>query len=150
MASKTEKWLYTGLMILMGVTGFAQMPIFKRYYIADIPGLGWLADFYLTHDIHYIGAFFLLAFFMYKITEFFLMHREDYQITPAGWVRIFFILGIVITGIFRVFKNLPNVLFSPGFTMFIDISHLLFMMGLMVAAIVFMIIRSGWLRVTHQ
>ena len=34
-------FLYPFTLILMGVTGFGQMPIFKRYYLADLPGFGW-------------------------------------------------------------------------------------------------------------
>ena len=33
------RWLYVLTLIVMGFTGFGQMPIFKRYYIADIPGI---------------------------------------------------------------------------------------------------------------
>ncbi len=52
--------------------------------------------------------------------------------------------GIVVTGIFRVFKNLPDVVFSPGFTLFIDIAHLGFMMVYIFSALFFLIIKSGW------
>ncbi len=54
--------------------------------------------------------------------------------------------GIFITGIFRVFKNLPDVVFSPEFTLFIDISHLGFMMFYLFAALLFLIIKFGWTR----
>jgi len=35
-------WFYLITVIFLVLSGFGQMPIFKRYYIADIPGLGWL------------------------------------------------------------------------------------------------------------
>lgn len=41
-------------------------------------------------------------------------------------------------------KNLPDVVFSPGFTLFIDISHLGFMMVYIFSAFFFLIIKSGW------
>jgi hypothetical protein len=53
--------------------------------------------------------------------------------------------GIVATGVFRVLKNLPDVVFSPGFTLFIDIAHLGFMMAYLVLALIFAITRSAWL-----
>ncbi|MDJ0667751.1 MAG: hypothetical protein QNJ61_10750, partial [Desulfobacterales bacterium] len=53
--------IYLTLLVFMGLSGFGQMPIFKRYYIADLPGLGWLAQFYTTHYIHYLGAILLLG-----------------------------------------------------------------------------------------
>ena len=137
--------IYITTFIVMAFTGFGQMPIFKRYYISDIPGMGWSADFYLTHTIHYIGAMFLLGLFAYGITDFLLVGRKEFVLTYSAYVRIALLGGIVITGIFRVLKNLPDVVFSPGFTLFIDISRLGFMMLYLIVAIVFLIARSGWI-----
>ena len=53
-------WIFSGVMFFLVLTGFGQMPIFKRYYIADIPGLGWLAQFYVTHYLHYLGGAIIL------------------------------------------------------------------------------------------
>ena len=120
------------------------MPIFKRYYIADIPGMGWAADFYLTHYIHYLGAIFLLGFFAYVATDYLVVGRKRYRLTPSAYVRIAILGCIVATGIFRVLKNLPDIVFSPGFTMFIDVSHLVFMLLYLVAGLIFSIFRLGW------
>ena len=38
------RYFFLATVFFLTLTGFGQMPIFKRYYIADIPGLGWLAD----------------------------------------------------------------------------------------------------------
>jgi hypothetical protein len=62
--SPASRWIarvWLGIMLLMTVTGMGQMPIFKRYYIADIPGLGWLADPYTVHWVHYAGAIALVG-----------------------------------------------------------------------------------------
>lgn len=144
-----KKWLkkfYILLFTVMAFTGFGQMPIFKRYYIADIPGMGWTADFYVTHYIHYIGAILLLGLVAYCILDYFFSGRREFSLTGSAYVRILLLGGIVITGIFRVLKNLPDVVFSPGFTLFIDISHLGFMMFYLFAALLFLIIKSGWTR----
>ena len=141
---KFFKPLYLILLFIMGLTGFGQMPIFKRYYIADIPGLGWLANYYATHYIHYIGAIALFAFFVYAGVVYFGVLRKWFQLTWAAWIRIALLALIVVTGIFRVLKNLPDVVFSPLFTMFIDISHLAFMMFLMLSGILFIVMKKGW------
>lgn len=138
------RWLYALTLIVMGFTGFGQMPIFKRYYIADIPGMGWAADFFLTHYIHYIGAIFLSALIAYVILDYILLGRKKFSLTASAYFRIALLGGIVVTGIFRVFKNLPDVVFSPGFTLFIDIAHLGFMMVYIFSALFFLIIKSGW------
>ena len=143
---KLIKEVYIFLLFAMGLTGFGQMPIFKRYYIADIPGLGWLADFYFTHYIHYLGAIVLFALVGYCITAYVLVERHAFKITWSGYTRAILIGAIMVTGIFRVLKNLPNVLFSPDFTLFIDISHLVFMILFLLAVCLFLVMKSPWLR----
>ena len=147
MTSKRKglKWLYIMTFIVMAFTGFGQLPIFKRYYIADIPGMGWAAKFFVTHYIHYLGAIFLIALITYAITAFYLEDRKSFRLTASAYIRIAFLGAIVVTGIFRVLKNLPDIVFSSGFTQFIDISHLGFMMCYLLSALVFLISRSGWL-----
>ena len=142
---KIVKPIYLLLLYMMGLTGFGQMPIFKRYYIADIPGLAWTADFYLTHTLHYLGAILLFFLFVYMTVIYVGLMRQSYTLSSAAYVRIVLLGAIVLTGIFRVLKNLPDIVFSPGFTMFIDISHLVFMLLLMGCGIVFAIARKGWL-----
>ncbi|MBW2707916.1 MAG: FeS-binding protein [Deltaproteobacteria bacterium] len=135
-------------MALMAFTGFGQMPIFKRYYVSDIPGMAWSADFYATHFLHYVGAMVLLGLFAYFILDYMLTGRKQFQLTPSAWFRIILMVGIVATGILRVFKNMPDVIFSPEFTVFIDISHLGFAMIYLFTALVLVIMKRGWVRET--
>ena len=139
------KPVYLSLLFVMGLSGFAQMPIFKRYYIADIPGLGWLADFYATHYLHYIGAILLFILFTYSVIVYWGLIRRRYRLTGAAYVRAALLAAIAVTGVFRVLKNLPDIVFSPLFTMVIDISHLVFMMMLMACGVLFMMLKKGWL-----
>jgi hypothetical protein len=139
------KPIYLILVFMMGVTGFGQMPIYKRYYIADIPGLTWIAEYYVTHYMHYIGAIMLLVLIVYGIVVYLGLMRKSMKLTWAAYIRIALLAAIVTTGIFRVLKNLPDVVFSPGFTMFIDLAHLTFMVLFMIFGIIFIITRHGWL-----
>ncbi|MGM0426997.1 MAG: FeS-binding protein [Thermodesulfobacteriota bacterium] len=145
-SQRIVKWLYILTFGVMAFTGFGQMPIFKRYYISDIPGMGWAADFYFTHYIHYLGAIFLLALLAYVIVDYFLFTKRNVRLTASAYVRIALLTGIVVTGIIRVFKNLPDVVFSPGFTLFVDISHLGFMMLYLLFAAIFLGLKSGWVQ----
>jgi hypothetical protein len=65
-------------------------------------------------------------------------------LTAAGIVRILLLAGLVVTGIVRVLKNLPDVTFSPGVTMFVDIAHLGFMMIFLLAALAFVLTKQKW------
>lgn len=123
MNNKFLKPIYRLILLLMVVTGFGQMPIFKRYYLADIPGFAWTADYYFTHYLHYLGAILLLSLFFYWITDYFLMGRKQIRLTLSSYVSIFFMTGISITGIFRVLKNMPHIVFSPDTVFIIDITH---------------------------
>jgi hypothetical protein len=139
------KPLYLILIFIMALTGFGQMPIFKRYYIADIPGFGWLANYYATHYIHYIGAIALFAYFVYACVVYFGLIHKQFQLAWAAYIRIALLALIAVTGIFRVLKNLPDVVFSPLFTLMIDISHLTFVLFLMLFGILFIILKKRWL-----
>jgi hypothetical protein len=140
------KYSYLALLFFMALTGLAQMPIFKRYYIADVPGLGWLAQFYTTHTMHYLGAIAFLALLAYGAILYGGVLRRIFIPTRCTIVRVLFLTGIVVTGILRTLKNLPDVVFSPGLTMAIDISHLGFMMALASVGTYAMMVKCRWLK----
>lgn len=142
--AKTASRLFVFAFIVMAFTGFGQMPLYNRYYLSDVPGMSWTSNYALTHVIHYLGAIFLLAFFAYHILGYFLAGRKAYRLTGAAYTRVALLSGIVITGILRVIKNLPDVSFSPGLTLFFDLAHLGFVMAYLVFALVFLISRAGW------
>ena len=143
--TKFLKRFYVFVLLVMAFTGFGQMPIFNRYYVSEIPGMGWAADFYLTHTIHYLGAIVLFALFAYAVTDYLLAGKSRARLTASAYVRLALLGGLVVTGIFRVFKNLPDVTFSPGFTLFIDLAHLGFMMLFGMAALIFIIFKLRWI-----
>jgi hypothetical protein len=107
--------------------------------------MAWSADFYLTHYFHYLGACLFLALLAYAALDYILSGRRKFTLTGTAYVRVALLSGIVITGIFRVLKNLPGMVFSPAFTMFIDIAHLGFMILYIVAALFSLIGKRRWL-----
>lgn len=119
----------------MALTGAAQMPIFKRYYISDIPGLGWLADFYLTNKIHYLFGAVLIFLALYLVTVFVLARKRDFQLTPSGLLRSGLYAAVMATGVCRVVKNLPFVTLDPLAVMLIDWTHLGFAILLGITAL---------------
>ena len=138
------KRAYILILIVMAFTGFGQMPIFKRYYLADIPGLGWTADFFATHTIHYIGAILLLGFLAYIIMDFFLSDKKGLSLTGSAYVRMVLLAGLTVTGILMVLKNLPQVTFSPDFTVMINLAHLGLTMLFLFTALLFLFLKRGW------
>ena len=127
--SSPGRWIYLLTIFFLTLSGFGQMPIFKRSYIADIPGLGWLAEFFITHYIHYLAAILFLAFTAYMVIDYFLSKRKFKRMTASGFVRSVLLAGILASGVFLVLRNLTGSNFSSGFIIFLNLCHL----GLVIA-----------------
>ena len=124
MSSLLFNRIFKFTIFIMALTGVAQMPIFKRYYISDLPGLGWLADFYLTNKIHYLFGAVLLFMAFQLLTRFILQLRGGYRLTPSGFLRCGLYTAVLATGVLRVIKNLHGVTLDPYTVMLIDWTHL--------------------------
>jgi hypothetical protein len=143
-AKRGLRYFYIIILFFMALTGFGQMPIYKRYYLADIPGLGWLANFWTTRYVHYVGAILLLALLAYIIFNYLAANRKVRKITINGYMRGFFLAGIVFTGILFVIKNFPGYLFSPQFIIGLNLSHLGFVMAFLLINLYCLIFRKKW------
>ncbi len=119
-----RKYFYLLTLSLITLTGFAQMPIFKRYYIADIPGLGWLDEFYVTHYLHYLAAAMLLAIVFDRVAEYLITLRSLYRITFSGWIRAVSLFGLMLTGTMMAVKNLSGYWFSQQAIIIMDLLHI--------------------------
>lgn len=136
--------LFTLTLLISALTGFAQMPIFKRYYIADIPGLGWLAQYHVTYTLHYISAIALMTVAAYVITDHRLNRRRIERVTPAGCVRVTMLLAILLSGILLVFRNLPGYRYSPELIVYLNFSHLGMAVIFLGTALALKLMKKGW------
>ncbi len=142
--SRPLRWLYLTTTFLLVLTGFGQMPIFKRYYIADIPGLGWLAEFFVTHYLHYLGAIVLLALVTYIVADYFILKRNASRMTATGYIRFALLTGIVVSGSLLVIRNLTGTNFYPEFIIFLDVTHLGLVMLFLLASLYCLIRKKHW------
>lgn len=73
-------WLVAISTFVLFFSGFGQMPMYTRYYVADIPGLGWSGDYSLTLVLHYIFA----AVLIYSVAFHLIYHgiRKDFALLP--------------------------------------------------------------------
>jgi len=141
---KTRKYIYWITLFFITLSGFAQMPVFKRYYIADIPGLGWLAQFYVTHIIHYIAAIVLIAFVIYVLFDFIFTGARLNSITRPGYFKIAILAGLIVTGVLMVVKNLPNIYFGHTAVIVLDLAHLGLCMILLFVSLYSLIREKSW------
>lgn len=121
---RARQYIYVLTLFFLTVSGFGQMPIFKRYYIADIPGFGWLARFYVTHLMHYMAAMVLMGLVAYVLFDFMVDASGRRKITPWGYVKAVVLSGLMASGALMVIKNLPGVYFGHTAIIFLDIVHL--------------------------
>ena len=142
--SRPVRWIYLATAFILVLTGFGQMPIFKRYYIADVPGLGWLAEFFVTHYIHYLGAIVLLALAAYMIADYLMSRRNSWNMTASGYVRIALLTGILVSGALLVIRNLTGSNLTAGFIIFLDLTHLGLVMAFLFVSLYCLIFKKHW------
>ncbi len=77
---RLEHWMvaFSGIMLIF--TGLGCLPLFKRYYITEIPGFQWTANFYTLTKLHYIFAIFFVFMVIFHI--FYHGLRRDFGLLP--------------------------------------------------------------------
>ena len=126
--NRTMHFMYLLTVIFLALTGFGQMPIYKRYYLSDIPGFGWLANFWTTRYVHYVAAAMLLAIIAYMIVQYAALDRRQRKLSWSGYLKGALLSGIVLTGILFVIKNFAVFVFSHNFIIALNLSHLGFVL----------------------
>jgi formate dehydrogenase gamma subunit len=75
-----EHWSIAISGIVLLFTGLGCLPLYKRYYITELPGFGWTADFYTVTTIHYIAAIVFVSAVIFHI--FYHGIRKDFALLP--------------------------------------------------------------------
>lgn len=73
-------WTVAISTLILIISGFGQMPMYKRYMISSLPGLGWSANYSITLWLHYIAAFILILAVTYHLV--YHLIRKEYDIIP--------------------------------------------------------------------
>jgi hypothetical protein len=141
---KLRKYIYGITLFFLVLTGFGQMPVYKRYYISDIPGLDWLSQFYLTHVMHYIASSVLIALAVYIIISY--VSKGSGKITGSGYFKIFILAGLIVSGILLVIRNLPGVFLDHNLIIVLDLTHLGLCMMLLGVSFYTLITKKSWVK----
>jgi copper ion binding protein len=51
-----EHWILAISGLLLIFSGFGELPMYKRYMVTQVPGLGWAGDFFINLKIHYLAG----------------------------------------------------------------------------------------------
>jgi len=141
---KLRKYIYGITFFFLVLTGFGQMPVYKRYYISDIPGLDWLSQFYVTHMMHYIASSVLIALVIYIFISFIL--QGSGRITGSGYLKITIITGLIVSGALMVIRNLSDVFLGHNFIIVLNLIHLGLCMMLMAVSFYTLIKKKSWIK----
>ena len=143
-ANRFVHWITALSVLLLIITGLGQLPLYTRYNVTKLPGAGWLGDYFITINLHYLGAIGLLLAASFHIVyalarrEFDIFPRkgdikESYQIIKAMFTKgkepasdkylaeqrvayLFIGLSLLLLIVTGLIKTLKNV---PG----VDLSH---------------------------
>ena len=144
--SKTPLWyLYLVSGIMLAFSGFGQMPLYKRYYIADIPGMAWSADFYITHLVHYGFSILLFGIASYAVFDHVLIKRRSVALTTSGYVRIAIVAGLMVSGLLLVTYNFAGVSLPVWAAATLLFTHMGFAVALIVTGLIVFIRKKPWL-----
>lgn len=66
--NRLSHWLTALSTFVLIFTGFGQMPMYSRYGISSLPGMGWAADYHLTLLLHYVAGAVLVFAVVFHIT----------------------------------------------------------------------------------
>jgi len=75
-----EHWVMAVSGIVLLFTGLGCLPLFKRYYIAEIPGFAWTGDFNTVTTVHYTASIFFLMVVVFHI--FYHSIRKEFGLLP--------------------------------------------------------------------
>ncbi len=136
-----SRWLYYLAAGLAVLSGMGQMPIMKRYYIADLPLMGWSQDFYIMSDLHYLAAALLISILAWRL----ILSRGAVDTcwswgprTAWGWSLLTLLF---ISGVLKVARN-AGIFLDPFLIMVLDFVHLGSGMAFIFTTIVTLIGRS--------
>ena len=140
-------WLYRAAVGLVLFTGFSNMPISKRYYIADIPGLGWSGDFLLNVQVHYLLGAVLLALAIYGALGYGLTRNQTGgRLSATGKLRGLLLGLALVSGIAMALKNLPGIDFRHPYLMAANLAHLFSAALFMLISLAALLTRRPWIK----
>jgi hypothetical protein len=141
---KIMRALFIIAAVALGFSGFGQMPIFYRYYITSIPGLGWASNFFATQLVHYLAAILLLALVAFFGLNHLLTRRRQRRLTRTGVVRTVLLAGVIASGFGMAVKNMSGIKFSFQWGIITDLVHLGLAMAFILVALGCLIARAKW------
>ena len=146
MFTRWMHWVYGAVVAIVLFTGFGNMPLWGRYYIADIPGLGWSGNFYVNLQVHLLIGAVLLSLATYFLTAYIYARRDGVRLSPSGSIRAVLLILALVSGLLLAVRNLPGIRFPFEFQAGLVFFHMGIAMAFMIASITCLIARCKWIK----
>jgi len=62
-----EHWIFAISGLLLIFSGFGELPMYKRFMVTQIPGLGWAGDFFINLKIHYLAGIVFVSVIVFHV-----------------------------------------------------------------------------------
>lgn len=145
--STPNVWLrriYMLAMVPVVFTGFGAMPIYRRYYVNEVPGLGWTANFYSSLQVHYVFAALAVAIAAFIAVDYLLLGRRWQRLTVTGRIRAVLLAGTFITGGLMALRNTLPVRYSFDLGVVFTLGHMTLAMFFLFFSLGCLIARAKW------
>jgi heme A synthase len=139
------KWAFPAALGISIFTGFGNMPLWGRYFVSDIPGLGWSADFFINIYVHYLSGGVLLALSTYYIIHYNQRRSRDARLSRAGVLRVVAFGMVLVSGALSALKNLPAINLPLAGLMAVVFFHLGAVMVYILISLACRILRKPWM-----
>ena len=135
------KWFLTAAVCLALFTGFGNMPLYGRYYIADIPGFHWSGNFIVNLKIHLIAGAIVLALVIYRFTGIFILGQKLAAFTVLEKLTGLALAMVVLSGLMAGLKNFAFLTPALSLHMTLTFFHLGSAILLIIVGLAFLLVR---------
>ncbi len=140
------KWIYALAALMALFTGFGNMPLYGRYYLADLPGLMWAGDFIINVLVHYVFGAVLLALAVYFLALYLLIRGRGWRLSKSGIAQAVALVLVLSSGLIMGVKNFSGVIFDLPLLITMNFYHLGAAMLFAVVAFGGLLTRKPWFR----
>ncbi|MFW6237122.1 MAG: hypothetical protein ACOC3F_01930 [Desulfosudaceae bacterium] len=139
-------WLYLAAMTVILFTGFGNMPLYRRYYVTDLPGFAWTGNFLINVQVHYLAGAVLLGLAAYFMGAYAYLKKDGWRLTLTGRLRAMVVGLALLSGLAMALKNLAGVVYPFPLLVTMNFLHLTLAMIFLLLAAGCLIARAPWLR----
>lgn len=120
---RVAPWLYGIAIGLALFSGFGQMPLYNRYYLTSVPGLGWSGNFIALSELHYFAAALMLGLLAWRLALDLRESNAAWSWGPRSWWGWSLLALIALTGAAKALRN-AGIFLPPFWLMILDFAHL--------------------------